>query len=562
MRIWDILFSIFVLAPVVTGGLWYKGDNFRLEYTQPGPAAVILAAWLWWAVKKGKNPTQESLFCRLGVLAWNRWIESIQRRPLISLIMGCIFVSSIWFTTSLLRHQGFGSGMADLGIFVNGIWNVHQQGFPYSSIKGGASLLADHQNFLLYPLGWIFFIWPSPLFLLAIQSIALAAGAIAVFLLLKQRFGRVDSLIAFLPLAYWLGSPIRNVNRFDFHPETLMLPLFLFGVFFLQEKALPRRLLGALLFLLAIASKESAGPVAVGLGLAWILGAGPSATRKFTRILGIWVAVAGVTAFYVDSQVIPKLFGKTYAYSDLYAPFGTSLSDLIMAPFSHASDFFGRIVSPSRLKFLVGTILPFGGIPLFTPLALISSLPGFLMLFLTQGDHRISLSYHYVVEPLIGLLMVLPTALEREFISRHSSRIFFVLVLGAVLSFGRSEVYFWRVYNIDEHLAYLRDDIIPLVKKDVSVSSSYALTPHLATRRWIHQLPILVDETGQFVECAIWERSVNNTPMGLADESKLAADLLMGGYIRELSCGSLAIYKRSDIPSCLTGAPPSCVELQ
>lgn len=561
MRAWDFLFLFTVLAPALTGGIWQRdGFHFRWEYTQPGIAALVLAGALWWAKRRGVAVERRSMVCRLGLRFWAWWREGLERRPLKFLIPAWLLVSVIWFLTSLIRHRGFGSGLADLAIFTNGIWNVGEQGYPYSSIKDGLSLLADHQIFLLYPLGWLFKLWPSASFLLLLQAFALASGGVALYLLARQRTGAAASLAAFLPLAFWLGAPVRNVNRFDFHPETLMLPLFLFAAFFLQEKRTSRRLLGFALLVLALGAKESAGPVACGLGLAWMLGAGPEPTRRFTRLFGAWAAVLGFLFFYADSQLVPKLFGRVYSYSDLYAPFGASPSALLKAPFVSPLEFFGRLFSISRIKFFLGTALPFAGLPLFSPLFFLSSAPGFLMLFLTNGDHRISLSYHYVVEPLVGLLFVVPAALCSGLVKRFEKPLLAALVLGTAVSFGRSDVFFWRIYQIDSHKAWLRDEVLPLVDRSKVVAASYALTPHLAARRWIHQLPVLLDEKKAQVDCVVWERTVSNTGMGLMDEASLAATLKMWDYTKELSCGSLAIYRRKDSSPCLVREPGSCVE--
>lgn len=560
MRAWDILFFVFVLAPALTGGVWLRREGFHVEYSQPGVAVLVLALWLWWARQKGWDAARESYFCRIGLAAWAWWRRLLDEKPARTLGCAWLFVSLTLFLTSVIRHRGFGSGLADMSIFTNGIWNVASEGYPYSSIKDGLSLLADHQIFLLYPLGWIYRIWPSPEFLLLIQSLALSSGAVALFLLARQRVGKGNALAAFLPIAYWLGSPIRNVNRFDFHPEVLMLPLFLFAALFLQENSFRKRGAGFFLLLCALAAKESAGPVACGIGLAWMLGAGPEGTRRFTRHLGAWVAVMGFVAFYVDSQIVPKMFGRAYAYGELYAPFGSSPAKLLAAPFTQPVEFFSRLFTLSRVKYFLGSVLPYAGLPFMGPFAPLSSLPGYLMLFLTNGNHRISLSYHYVIEPMTGFLFAAPAALATHFVRGHSGAILVAMVLGTSLSFGRSEAYFWRVYQIDNHKAYVRDEILPRVPVERIVSASYGLTPHLSSRRWIHQLPKLLDEKGGLVECALWERTVNNSPMGIIDESRLAAELKIREYERELSCGSLAVYRRSDVPSCLSEAPPPCVE--
>ncbi|MFX5718446.1 hypothetical protein ABTE23_20705, partial [Acinetobacter baumannii] len=84
-------------------------------------------------------------------------------------------------------------------------------------------------------------------------------------------------------------------------------------------------------------------------------------------------------------------FGVAYAYSDLYAPLGATPLALLLAPFTHPLLFLSRLFDKARARFLFGALLPEAFLPLLAPAALLAPVPGLLMLFLTEGDHRISL---------------------------------------------------------------------------------------------------------------------------------------------------------------------------
>ncbi len=545
-----------MIAPLVTGGLVVHRPGLHLEYTQPGAAALILALWMWWRVRQGKATWRSSWVCGLGLRAWSGWQSWLDSRPWIALGAAWIFVSLLWYLTSYFRHRAFGSGMADLGIFTNAIWNVSAVGFPFSSIKEEMSLLADHQNFLVYPFGWIFPLWPSPLFLLLLQAFGLAAGAIGVYLLGRQRLGAEHPVVPWLPLAYWMCGPLRAAARFDFHPEVMLLPLFLFAAWGLQERGWGRRLVGFLCLLAALAAKESAGPVACGLGLAWLLGAGPENTRSFTRAVGGLAIALGLGMFYFDSQIVPQKFGRLYSYENVYAPLSTTPVKLALAPFAEAEIFWGRLFSASRLKFFLGALLPFAFLPLLAPLAFLAALPGFLMLFLTSGDHRISLGYHYAIEPMVGILFALPVALRSGFAVRHQRFLLPVLMITALFSYGRSEVYFWRAYQPTAHQAWVRDVALPRLRPDVKVSASYGLVPHLATRHWVSAIP---DNNG---ECFVWDHTVNNTPMKDHEIRTMEGMFPVLGHKLEYRCGAFSVYRNKYFVSldksgsCFASAPP------
>jgi uncharacterized membrane protein len=540
---------------VITGGFWHRGESLKIEYTQPGIAALVLFIWALVAWKKGKDPTRKSFFLRFFHQAWLRW-EATTSNSRIPLVVAWLAVSLVWFLAAWSRHRGFQTHAADLGIFTNGIWNLSQTGSPYSSIKGGISLLADHQDFLIYPLAGIFSLLPYPATLLAIQALALASGGVAIYLLARQRLGRFSSVPAALPLLFWACTPIRSANIFDFHPEVLMLPLFLFGAWGVQSARWGEKVVGTILFLMALAAKESAGPVACGFGLAWVLGAGPENTRSFSRAFGGIAVLLGIGIFLFDTKAIPQLLGVPYAYGDVYSPFGSSLLDLAKAPFAHPQEFFSRVLGLSRMKFLFKLLLPFLFLPLLSWPGMIASLPGFLMLFLTAGDQRLS-GFHYAIEPMAGLLFALPAAFQAKFARRYHRVILLLLPLAALLQFGRSEIFHWRFYPVDARQAWSRDHLLPAIHPLRSVAANSALVPHLSTRRWVHFLPVVFTEEGKAVECLVWDRSLNQTPMSAQQIAETEALLQSPNYELEFTCGAISVHKARGGESCLS-APVAC----
>lgn len=554
---WNILFIALVAIPLLTGGLWLHRPGLHLEYTQPAAAALALSAWLWWRQRKSLSIASPLL--DFGGRIWAAWRAQLILFPIRTLSFAWGLNSLFWFFTSFLRHRALQSGMADLGIFTNAIWNVHSMGQPFSSIKFELSLLADHQIYLLYPLGWIFPLWPSPHFLLLLQALILSSGGVALFYLARQRVGSDHPLLPWLPIAYWMAGPIRAAARFDFHPEVFLLPLFLFAIYFLQEKTWQRRGLGFLFFALALLAKESAGPVAFGLGLAWFLGGGIPSTQSFTKKLGLGAMAAGLAAFSFNSRV-PELFGTHYSYADLYFPLGSTPFLLALSPLLHPIAFFTRLITISRIKFFLGTLLPFSFLPALAPLSLLAALPGYLILFLAAGELRVSLGFHYAIEPLVGVLFALPAALQSRFVIERGRALLPVFFLATLFSYGRSEPYYWRLYSPSPHQAWLRDEALPRIPRERSVSASYALVPHLAARRWVREIgPFTAEDMP--VECLVWDPAVNNTPMSskeILDFPRLAEQ---HGYSVEFQCGSFQLYKNQRGPSCLS-APLPCPQGQ
>jgi hypothetical protein len=135
----------------------------------------------------------------------------------------------------------------------------------------------------------------------------------------------------------------------------------------------------------------SAPVVAVGIGVAWAL--------KGARLQGAALAAAGVALFFFDVKVVPALFGEEYGYMDLYGRFGGGFGDVLLAPFAQPAYFFSQLINVERLNFLFWTLAPLGFLPLFDWRAALAALPPYLMLFLSEGDQRVRIIFHYGIEP-------------------------------------------------------------------------------------------------------------------------------------------------------------------
>ncbi|HCF29168.1 MAG TPA: hypothetical protein DEV81_18645, partial [Cyanobacteria bacterium UBA11049] len=136
--------------------------------------------------------------------------------------------SVILFACSSLRHALFQSGAFDLGIFDQAVYLISSGDPPISSLLG-FHILGDHAALIFYPLALLYKIYPDVHWLLAVQAIALASGALLTWMLARQARLKTQqqSAIAYVYLLYPL---IFNLNLFDFHPEVIALPALLLAI--------------------------------------------------------------------------------------------------------------------------------------------------------------------------------------------------------------------------------------------------------------------------------------------------------------------------------------------
>ena len=197
-------------------------------------------------------------------------------------------------TLAILRHRAFGSGRFDLGNMTQAVWSTaHGDVLSVTDVHGAQiSRLGSHFDPILAALAPLWWIWPDPELLLAVQAIAVAAGALPVFWLARKHLGAPPA--AALAVAYLLYPPVQWLTVSDFHPVALACPLLLFAWWHLDE----RRLWAfAFLAAAALATKEHVGLAIASMGI-WY------AVRHRGPRAGAAIAVAGAVAALVAVLVV------------------------------------------------------------------------------------------------------------------------------------------------------------------------------------------------------------------------------------------------------------------
>lgn len=516
-----------------------------------GTGAVLLVSLVAAAARRwSPEPWEASIFVRLGKRVAQAWRGVVERAPARALWIAAAGVGAWLFWIALLRHRAFETHGYDLGIFTNVMWNLtHGNGY-ISAVKGGINLFADHQSptyWLLAPLFWLV---PRPETLLCAQALGLAAGGPALYYLTRGRFGAGHWAPAALPWLYWCYLPMRNANAFDFHPEVFMLPLFLWAFAAFASGGRRATALGVLALVAALGAKESAPVVAVGIGVAWaLLGA---------RWQGAALAAAGVALFFVDVKLVPRLFGDDYGYMDLYGRFGGGIGDVLLAPLTQPLYFFSQLVNLERLNFLFWTLAPLGFLPLFHWRAALAAAPPYLMLFLSEGDQRVRIIFHYGIEPGSALFWALPFGLAACARRFGWQRTGIWMLFWAVAAFGPGELARARSYSPVPHSGWLANEVVPCIDPQASIAATDRLIPHLSTRAWVGYPDQLEDRlSGGPVSCVITDLKLgNNWPLGKGGVERVLAGLPERGYREAWRCGAFSVYERE--PGACLRCVPAC----
>ena len=102
-------------------------------------------------------------------------------------LFGMVAVWSLVFIAlGYRRHAHFGTFGFDLGIYDQGIWLLSRFKDPFVTVRG-LDLFGHHMNVILLLFVPFYWLGAGPIFLLVTQVLSQASGAIAVFLLARDR---------------------------------------------------------------------------------------------------------------------------------------------------------------------------------------------------------------------------------------------------------------------------------------------------------------------------------------------------------------------------------------
>jgi uncharacterized membrane protein len=309
------------------------------------------------------------------------------------LLLILVTLGYIWWMgyETVLRYDSFKATAFDLGNYDQAIWNtIHGHLFVVTNQGedwyGPPTRLGMHFEPILLPLSLLYLLFPDPRTLLIVQTLALAAGALPVFLLTRKFVPKLPLVAPAMAAGYLLNSSVIGLNIFDFHPVSLATPLLLYAMLALSNRRNGWFLLACLL---AAACKEDV-PFAIallGLLVIW--------KYKQPR-LGIFLFVAGmcwgIIAFKV---IIPHFYpgGNNYLYR--YAALGSTPDEIFLNVLLHPWLPFTTYITTDRFYYLANLFRSSGFLVLLAPEWLLGGLFSLAVNLLSSDDKIYSGVFHY-----------------------------------------------------------------------------------------------------------------------------------------------------------------------
>lgn len=423
---------------------------------------------------------------------------------------------------SIYKHETYASSRFDLGNMDQAVWNsAHGRILEATDEQGEiTSRLKNHADFLLLAFVPLYWISPSPYWLLIGQSAAVGLGAIPLYWLAKRFLNRAWPA-ALIAAAYLFNYGLQSANLFDFHAQMMAGTFLLFAFYYMLER---RPFLFVSFAALASLTKEEIVLLVAMMGLYALF------VERRPR-WGIPIFLAGAAYFLLIMQVVIPAFNvgdTSQLVEGRYEAFGGSMGGVVRTAITDPLFTFSFLLSGDKLIYLASLLGLTGFLSLFAPLVLAISLPEIAINLLSDRPQMTNIRYHYSA-PILPFVYVAAAAgihnltellrgtanLRRRPLSwlrrlapgeKIRERLPVFLAFGMLL-FGAQVDYdsgplplFSSPSNTstlihppsEEHLDAL-DEAVSLIPDDAKVSATNQLGPHLAHRRYLYLFPTIQD---------------------------------------------------------------------
>ncbi|MGD1917831.1 MAG: DUF2079 domain-containing protein [Pleurocapsa sp.] len=399
-------------------------------------------------------------------------MSSIKNKSHFSFLGLAISISAaILFVCSSVRHGLFQSSF-DLAIFDNGIYLISQGQEPFVTFRG-LHILGDHAALIVYPIAWLYKIYPRVYWLFFIQALSLASGALPIWYLSRVT-GLKESQSKTLVLAYLLYPAIFNVNLFDFHPEVIAVPAILGAILAVKLDKL-WWFVAALIVILSC--KAVLALTVVGMGL-WLL-----ISSKYRYKYALIALIFGCCWLASATQVIiPLCSGTQAAAVDRYGYLGDSVLDIAKNLIFKPHLVLGKVFALTTFEYLLLLSIPIAW-GLFTPqwMPIIGALPILLINILSESSSERNLVHQYSLPIVPWLFLMVIMAANRKQLWLKNQRNILIWSTVAFIALGKYG-YFGSLYLQNWDTWQASRNAIALIEDRASVLTTTDLAPHLTHR--------------------------------------------------------------------------------
>ncbi len=415
-------------------------------------------------------------------------VEWAKRRDPVRWTLGAVVAvwSLVFIVLGWWRHDRFGTFGFDLGVWDQAIWLLSRFEMPFITLRG-LNFWGHHMNPVLMLFVPFYWLGAGPLFLLAVQVLVQASGAIAVYLLARDR-------LADRWLAVVLGGVLLLLPSYQFqawwffHPESLAVAPLLFAYWAARAKRWGWYGVAAVL---AVACKEE---VALAVAVMGVLIA-----MRDDRRIGAVTTVLALGWFALATRVIiPRVNGIGPFYESFFGEFGKTPTEVLRSVVTRPAEALETATQPDRMDYYRMMFAPVAFLPIFALHVMLIGAPMLAINVLSAIGYHRQIRYQYSAIVIAALMLATVEALAKLATSQGMRRFLVGLVVvtsfGATVAWGPSPVStkfrdgLWELS--DNPRNEVKRQAIDVVPDDAATSAAYYLVPHLAHRKRIYEFPV------------------------------------------------------------------------
>ena len=434
------------------------------------------------------GPAAEAVTARPGTGAGRdplEFFETLVRRP--ETALGVMVGVYVWVFGNLTWSQqsNFGTFGFDMGIYDQGIWLLSRLRLnPFDTVRG-LPLFAHHVNLILWLFVPAYWLGAGPHFLYLVETLALAVGAIPLWLLARDRLG--NGWLALCPAAAYLLYPsLEFINWWHFHPDALIIAPLLWAYWLADRE---RWGWFALAVTVALLCKEDASLAVVGLGLV--------VAFRQRRVRALLTSAAGLAWFFIATKlIIPTANGGGQVFYESFFPgFGHSLFGVVGTIVRHPTRLTRLAFRKDRITYYTQLFVPVALLPVGALPVLLIGLPQLLVNVISSLPYTRSIMYYYSSIPLAAIFIATVESLGRgrtEPVRRFACGALVATALASNVAWSPSPIsvkYHSGIWALPNGHDTAKNEAVALVPQGASVSATYYLVPHLTHRTLIYEFP-------------------------------------------------------------------------
>jgi uncharacterized membrane protein len=411
------------------------------------------------------------------------------------------------------QQTNFGTFGFDMGIYDQAIWLLSRFEEPFITVRG-LNFFGHHVNLTTALLAPFYWLGAGPRFLYLVETIALAAGAIPLWLL-SRHLMQSQWLALSLPLAYLLFPTIGWINWWHFHPDALSIAPLLFAWWFSYSRQWG---LFSVAIVLALGAKEDVSFAVIVMGLLIAIRyalaiyreqGDINGRRTFAQnilfyignrgtVAGLLTLLAGIAWWLICSKlIIPAANGGDSAfYAHLFPGFGQTPFEVVETILRDPMRLYVAASTPEHLTYYFKIFGPTAFLSLLSPITLIG-VPQLAVNAISAHGYTHDFRFYYTAIVIVGIF--LGTAHALAWLGQRNALLRLVLPIvvlatsiGAHVAWSPSPIgkqYHTGIWAMPQPKHESLRSALLMIPQDAGVTASYYIVPHVTHRRLIYEFP-------------------------------------------------------------------------